>query len=204
MANRSIKFEEFDPSIQVVLQQALSTILSKVEHEPVMFFTYNNRIEPTIAETQHATEVLRTVLSDKIIWYGADFYVASALNYLVKDITAEVNKLFDSMSVEEALGQYGTKYDIDMDMEILIELKALAKNICPMADIKRELLVGDSLDKTIQTCAKAMRAAITDSDNNIVDYGQNDIGLVINSTLYRFKSNHEVVWQLNKLLSCYE
>ena len=196
MAARNIYFSEYSPEIQKLLNQVFRTLLSQAFDLPVMFSMYSGNDEPTQAEIDHATEILRLTVLNQVIYYGTEAFISESLRFVIWDIENWIGGRDESQTVEEAMEEYSMRFGIDVSSATLIELKCLARSICPHSEIGVTRRVTDK--ETLSNCIAAFNKAI--SDKPTIDYGQNNIGIVVDGVMYDFPADHPALPPLLDLL----
>lgn len=203
MAARNISFAEFSPDIQRLLNQALKAALTQAAELPTMFCLYGDNEEPTQAEIDHATEILRTALTDQTIYYGAEIFIADTLRYVIWDIENWVGGRDEAQTAESSMQEYAVRFGVDITPATLVELKCLARSLCPHSEIGITNRVSlDPADHNLTGCLLAFYKVL-DEDVGI-DYGQHNMGIVVDGVMFDFPKNHPMVRQVRSLIEDYQ
>lgn len=204
MAARNISFSEFSPDIQRLLNQSLKAALAQAEELPTVFCLYGNHNEPTQAEIDHATEILRTALTDQMVYYGAEVYIADTLRFIIWDIENWVGGRDDAQTAEGSMQEYSVRFGVEITPATLVELKCLARSLCPHSEIGITSRISlDPADQNLSNCLLAFNK-ITDEAKRSIDYGQYNMGLVADGVMFDFPKGHPLIAQVRSLIETYQ
>ena len=192
---QEILLSDLPKDLRKLLQQILYWGVRNAYELPVMFQPISDdSFEPTYAQALHAIEIMeKTLLEDKI-YYGLAPNIADLINFTAWTIE---NWLADSdaPSPELAFEEVSFKTGISVTPTTVLKMKKLAHRLCAYSELYRTCTVTDSLDdQNFPKFMEAFNEALTKAGSNkVLDYGQNNIGIVIADTLYEFTPNHSFI-----------
>ncbi len=193
MAARNIMFDEFMPEVSDVLVKALLYAMASGNAGYLMFGTYGERDVATEAENAHATEILQTAIQAQTIFYGSEHLIAYTLRSIADEIENSDCDLTGLVRFKDGLPTH-----IVLSRQQLVALKSLARSLCPHAEISmsRHVRLNDGYSKVVVTACHDMLEKVVNAAPPSIDYGQNNIGVVVDGVLFDFPRQHPIVGSL--------
>lgn len=201
----AIKFGDFSSTQEQLLCGALLLVKERVHKEPTIFATTQYQETATIAEATHAEEIINLTLSSRTIDAAHAPFIADALRYVVWCVETWVDSRPDGQTEIDAHSEFGRKHGMQMSPARLTILKCLARSICPHAEIHTTKRVTTlPSDYHLAECLLALNKATECLKERKIQWGQNNMGIVVDGVLYDFCVVHPLVSQVRDLIERYE
>ena len=202
MSTKDIKIGDFSPEVQKLINQALKAVLAQAADLPTVFCLYGRNEEPTAAECAHVSEILRTVICDQIIYNGTKEYVAAALRFIIRDIEGWLIGKDDAQPLKSSMEEYTAIFGVDVSVSTILELKALSRSLSPETDVAGVIKIAhNNDDRGLSSCMKAFIEA--NKEGVGIDYGQHNVGIVVDSIFFDFPKDHKVIKELFEVVKKY-
>lgn len=190
-----ILLEELPEKLQSLLTQVLHWGIKNAHELPVMFPPISDdSFVPTYPQALHAIEIMEKTLSENKICFGLTANIADLVNFAAWTIENWIEGS-DAPSQELAYEEASFKTGILVTPITVPTLRKLARDICAYSELYRTCVVSDAVDdKNFPKFMTAFNKALVNSGSaKAVNYGQNNIGIVIADTLYDFAPAHSFI-----------
>lgn len=202
MSSTNLEINTLPISTQELLMQALNWGITNAYEKPIMFPPLTDEsITPTYAQALYSIEIIQQVLQTGIIYSDMKDFIASLLNFLAWDIETWLEGRDSAQSEKEAAEEYSFKFGINITPVTLIKLKSLARILSPQSEIYSSVYIVDGItDKNFPKFIEAFYDTILKSNlEKQINYGQYNIGIVIDGMLYDFPTSHPFITSLYTL-----
>lgn len=211
MASRNISFSEFPRASADILVDALGlAIRESVDHSDIVFnepANYTCRLLNSYAK-RYAVELLSVTISARTIFAGTEAFIANALQYVINAAEQFIYAAEESVypTAELALAAFASGKQIEINHTSLFTLRALARALAPHAEVYSTRKVhDDTMGTDLYDFVDAFYNHISRDESDIaIDYGQHNVGIVVDHTLFDFPPDHPVIEQLSNLLQQFD
>ena len=114
------------------------------------------------------------------------------------DITNWIEARDESQSVADAMLEYTIEFGMEVTPATVVELHCLARSLCPQAEIGTTIRVSNELDD--EGFSNFCHAFNNQNTGASIDYGQYNIGIVINGIMFDFVKDHPLIAKIKELV----